>query len=86
MIAAVDEDGSNLIEFEEFLLIIKGKEGDEKTGKIKQFFKDMTNNKVGDPALSFYVNVQNIRRQQMMNAIILQKREMELEENKLEEE
>jgi hypothetical protein len=57
MIAAVDEDGSNLIEFEEFLEIIKGKSGDTKTGKIKKFFKDMSNGEVGNSDLSFYVNV-----------------------------
>ena len=57
MIQAVDDDGSNQIEFEEFLLIIKGKSGDAKTEKIKKFFKDMTNGEVGNQDLSFYVNV-----------------------------
>lgn len=44
----VDDDGSEMIEFQEFLSIIKGgsnaKEGakDDGTGAIYQFFKDLT--------------------------------------------
>ena len=44
----VDDDGSEMIEFAEFLAIIKGgsanKEGqkDDGTGAIYQFFKDLT--------------------------------------------
>ena len=42
MIDAVDVDGSGQIEFDEFLLIIKNSNADEKTAKINKFFKDMT--------------------------------------------
>ena len=42
MVDAVDEDGSGMIEFQEFLSIIKNSDGDQKLGKINKFFKDMT--------------------------------------------
>lgn len=42
MIDLVDEDGSGMIEFTEFLGIIKNSDGSEKTAKINKFFKDMT--------------------------------------------
>ena len=42
MIDLVDEDGSGMIEFGEFLSIIKNSDGSEKTAKINKFFKDMT--------------------------------------------
>ena len=42
MIDSVDYDGSGLIEFDEFLMIIKNTDGDSKTAKIKQFFKDLS--------------------------------------------
>lgn len=42
MINAVDEDKSGMIEFHEFLTIIKNSDGNEKTAKINKFFKDMT--------------------------------------------
>ena len=42
MVDAVDEDGSGMIEFPEFLSIIKNSDGSEKMGKINKFFKDMT--------------------------------------------
>lgn len=42
MIDAVDEDGSGLIEFEEFLDIIQNTDCNENSSKIKDFFKDMS--------------------------------------------
>ncbi len=42
MVDAVDEDGSGMIEFDEFLTIIKNSDGDQKMSKINKFFKDMT--------------------------------------------
>ena len=48
----VDDDGSEMIEFQEFLSIIKGgsnaKEGakDDGTGAIYNFFKDLTSGKM----------------------------------------
>lgn len=49
MINDVDDDGSGQIEFAEFLLIIKGDNSskDEKSEKINQFFKDMSQGKIG---------------------------------------
>ena len=38
MVEAVDEDGSGEIEFPEFLDIVKGKGGSEKTKVITEFF------------------------------------------------
>lgn len=42
MIDLVDEDGSGMIEFPEFLSIIKNADGTSKTAKINKFFKDVT--------------------------------------------
>lgn len=72
MIEDVDEDGSGMIEFEEFLLIISNSDANEKTAKINQFFKDMSNGVLGSKDLSFNVIVQNIRRKHMMDAILEQ--------------
>ena len=47
MVNDVDVDGSGLIEFDEFLLIIKNSDASEKTAKINKFFKDMSNNVLG---------------------------------------
>ena len=57
MIASVDEDGSGQIEFDEFLMIIKNSDGDEKTIKINKFFKDMSNGVLGSKDLSFNIIV-----------------------------
>jgi Ca2+-binding EF-hand superfamily protein len=38
MIASVDDDGSGMIEFPEFLGIIKNSDGNLKTAKINEFF------------------------------------------------
>ena len=64
MIDEVDEDGSGMIEFDEFLLIIKNSntKGNSKTAKINKFFKDVSNNVLGSKDLSFNIIVQNIRR------------------------
>ena len=39
LIDAVDDDGSGTIEFKEFLNVVKGTDGDEKSQKIYEFFK-----------------------------------------------
>ena len=58
MIDEVDEDGSGMIEFDEFLLIIKNSNGgDSKTAKINKFFKDMSNDVLGSKDLSFNIIV-----------------------------
>lgn len=62
MVNEVDEDGSGMIEFDEFLLIIKNSDASEKTAKINKFFKDMSNNVLGTKDLSFNIIVQSIRR------------------------
>jgi Ca2+-binding EF-hand superfamily protein len=38
MIDSVDDDGSGMIEFPEFLGIIKNSDGNTKTAKINKFF------------------------------------------------
>lgn len=53
MIDSVDEDGSGMIEFPEFLSIIKNSDGSEKTAKINKFFKDMTGGQLASSDLSF---------------------------------
>lgn len=58
MIDEVDEDGSGMIEFDEFLLIIKNSDkNNSKTAKINKFFKDMSNNVLGSKDLSFNIIV-----------------------------
>lgn len=56
----VDDDGSEMIEFAEFLSIIKGgatnaKEGakDDGTGAIYQFFKDLTSGQMYNEYIPF---------------------------------
>jgi Ca2+-binding EF-hand superfamily protein len=53
MINLVDEDGSGMIEFNEFLSIIKGSNASDKTAKINKFFKDMTTGKLASEGISF---------------------------------
>lgn len=70
MIDSVDDDGSGMIEFQEFLGIIKNSDGNAKTTKINQFFKDMTSGKLAGEDLSFNLLVQKLRREHLMNAIL----------------
>lgn len=70
MIDSVDDDGSGMIEFPEFLGIIKNSDGNSKTEKINQFFKDMTSGKLAGEGLSFNLLVQKLRRDYMMDAIL----------------
>ena len=73
MISDVDEDGSGQIEFEEFLLIIKNSDTNEKTAQINQFFKEMSNGTLGNGKLndlSFNLICATIRRDQMMSAFL----------------
>ena len=71
MIDLVDEDGSGKIEFGEFLSIIKNSDSNEKTAKINKFFKDLTTGNLtqgGD--LSFYLLVQKMRREYLLDALM----------------
>lgn len=52
MIDMVDEDGSGMIEFNEFLGIIKDS-SNPKTAKINKFFKDMAQGSLAGADLSF---------------------------------
>lgn len=71
MIKLVDDDGSGMIEFQEFLGIIKNADANEKTAQINQFFKDMTSGKLsGGEDLSFNLLVQKMRREHLMNALL----------------
>jgi hypothetical protein len=53
MIDLVDEDGSGMIEFNEFLTIIRNSGENEKTKVITDFFKDLVNGKFGNQDMSF---------------------------------
>lgn len=84
MIEHVDEDGSGQIEFEEFLLIIKNSDANEKTALINEFFKNMSNGTLGSKKdretfanLSFNLICCTIRREQMMKAILSEGKEKE---------
>jgi len=70
LILSVDDDGD--IEFPEFLNIVIGTEehSNEKTEKLKNFFKDLSNGKFGKKDVSFNITVNDIRRQHMMSAIM----------------
>lgn len=53
MVDSVDEDGSGMIEFDEFLTIIKGSNVSDKTAKINKFFKDVVSGKLASEGVSF---------------------------------
>eukprot|EP00347_Sterkiella_histriomuscorum_P013147 403365832 len=73
----VDEDGSNKIEFDEFLSIIKGgsnaKEGNEGTGAIYQFFKNLTSGQLTmeeNPNIPFQLFISSYRRRKILDAMM----------------
>ena len=68
MVALVDEDGSGMIEFNEFLDIINS-DNNEKTQAITKFFKDLTSGKYGNQDISFALFVQQMRRKHLLDAI-----------------
>ena len=72
MIDAVDEDGSGMIEFDEFLGIIKNSDANEKTAKINKFFKDMTAGNITGESdeISFNMLVLKLKRSYLMDAIM----------------
>ena len=74
----VDDDGSEMIEFQEFLGIIKGgsnaKEGakDDGTGAIYHFFKDLTGGKMkidGNEHIPFSLFISSQRRRKILQAM-----------------
>lgn len=77
MVDLVDEDGSGKIEFGEFLSIIKNADANEKTAKINKFFKDLTNGNLnsGSEDISFYLLVQRMRRNYLMDGLMSDNRE-----------
>lgn len=69
MIDLVDEDGSGMIEFNEFLTIIRNSGENDKTKVITDFFKDLVNGKFGNQDMSFPMFVCKQRRKHLLNAI-----------------
>lgn len=69
MIELVDEDGSGMIEFNEFLSIIQDSGENEKTKLIRDFFKDLAQGNLGTKDVSFPLFVCKIRRKHLMDAI-----------------
>ena len=74
----VDDDGSEMIEFAEFLAIIKGgsnsKEGqkDDGTGAIYQFFKDLTSGNMqidGNENIPFSLFISSQRRRKIIQSM-----------------
>jgi len=68
MIELVDDDLSGQIEFNEFLNILKSRDGDEGSMAIKTFFEELTNKKYGGN-IAFPNLVLKLRRQSLLNAI-----------------
>ena len=76
----VDDDGSEMIEFAEFLTIIKGgsksKEDNDQsnaTGAIYQFFKDLTSGKMkveGNENIPFSLFISSMRRKKIMQSMM----------------
>ena len=78
MIDEVDEDGSGQVEFDEFLMIIKNSsDSNSKSSKITQFFKDLSNGKLGSKDLNFGVMVNNIKRKHMLDHILRNRKKRE---------
>jgi centrin-1 len=75
----VDDDGSEMIEFQEFLSIIKGgsnaaKDGakDDGTGAIYQFFKDLTSGTMqidGNENIPFSLFISSQRRRKILQSM-----------------
>ena len=72
---SVDEDKSGQIEFEEFLMIIKNSDNNQKSERIIKFFKDYASGRLGSGHIPFSLIVQNLRHQYMMDAILSKDRQ-----------
>ena len=76
---AVDDDGSGMLEFPEFLSIIKGGSGgasdgadDDGSGAIYQFFKDLTDDKMeidGNSNIPFSLFITSMRRRKILQSM-----------------
>lgn len=62
-----------MIEFDEFLGIIKKADKDEGTREITNFFKKLTSGEIGSKDISFSLFVQRQRRSHLMSAVIGEK-------------
>ena len=69
MIELVDEDGSGMIEFSEFLSIIRDSGENEKTKLLRDFFKDLAQGSLGSKDVSFPIFVCKTRRKHLLDAI-----------------
>lgn len=77
IVETVDDDGSEMIEFEEFLKIIKGGNSsdggkDDGTGAIYHFFKDLTGGKMkinGNENIPFSLFISSQRRRKILQSI-----------------
>lgn len=74
MIDLVDEDGSGMIEFDEFLTIIQDSGENEKTKLIRDFFKDLSKGNLGTKEVSFPIFVCKERRKHLMKAIAIDRK------------
>ena len=68
MIQDVDDDHSGEVEFDEFLSIVRNNK--LSAHPIDKFFRNMADGEVGHKDLGFAVNVQDIRRTYMRDAIL----------------
>jgi Ca2+-binding EF-hand superfamily protein len=68
MVELVDDDRSGQIEFPEFLMIIKGKEGDEQCAAISKFFKGLSDGEFSTKAIMFTTYVNQMRRNYLLEA------------------
>ena len=73
LVKLVDEDGSGMIEFGEFLDIVLNKTNDVKARVITDFFKNLTNGRYNTNGLSFPNWVLKEQRAHLKNAIVLEK-------------
>ena len=73
LVDLVDEDGSGMIEFGEFLDIVLNKGGDAKASVITDFFKNLTQGRYETNGLAFPNWVLKEQRTHLKNAIVLDK-------------
>lgn len=82
MIELVDEDGSGMIEFNEFLSIVKDSGENKDTKCICDFFKDLSQGKLGS-CDSFPAFVCGARRKSLLDAIFSHEKERKGKGNRI---